>query len=333
MKIAIIGGGWVGCHLAKKLILNHDVKIYDKNKSLFEESSYKNQNRLHLGYHYSRNHKTRELCKNTFQKFIEEYEFLISNVPKNLYCVPHKKSLIDYKTFTKIFDDYQHEEFGSNDLNVEGCIKTNEKHINFKIAKNYFNNLLKDVFIQREITNEDIITIQNEFDVVINCTNNFIRNENDDDSFYEVTISLLYEKVKNTNFDALTLVDGSLFSIYPYENNLYTVTDVEFTPMKRFNLISDVKNYLQNIQETDIVMRRQKIEDRISLFYPNFKNDFEYSDHFISVKSKTPNDSDDRSPVISTQKNLINIFTGKIQGIYLIEEFVMNFINHGKTSA
>ena len=74
MKITIIGGGWVGCHLAKKLILNHDVKIYDKNKSLFEESSYKNQNRLHLGYHYSRNHKTRELCKNTFQKFIEEYE-------------------------------------------------------------------------------------------------------------------------------------------------------------------------------------------------------------------------------------------------------------------
>jgi hypothetical protein len=332
MKIAIIGGGWVGCHLAKKLISDHDVRIYDKNKNLFEGSSYKNQNRLHLGYHYARNHKTRELCKNTFQKFIEEYEFLISDVNTNLYCVPHKKSLIDYRTFIKIFDDYDHEEFKCDNLKVEGCLKTNEKHINFKKAKKYFNELLKDNFIQEEILTDDIVDLQNEYDLVINCTNNFIRNKTDEDSFYEVTISLLYEKINKTNFDALTLVDGTLFSIYPYEDNIYTVTDVEYTPMKRFNSVEGVKEYLSEIKNSDVLLRKQKIEDRILFFYPKFSQDFEYRDYFIAVKSKTPNDSDDRSPIITTEKNLINIFTGKIQGVYLIEEFVMNFINYGKTS-
>ena len=38
MKIAIIGGGWVGCHLAYKLKEKHDVILYEKNEFLFEET-------------------------------------------------------------------------------------------------------------------------------------------------------------------------------------------------------------------------------------------------------------------------------------------------------
>jgi len=40
MKIAIIGGGWVGCHLAYKLKGNHNVTLFDKNNLLFTETSY-----------------------------------------------------------------------------------------------------------------------------------------------------------------------------------------------------------------------------------------------------------------------------------------------------
>jgi len=81
MKIAIIGGGWVGCHLAAKLFREHNVSIYEKNNSFFQGTSYNNQNRLHLGYHYARSFKTRELCKNTFERFINDYSFLVKNVP------------------------------------------------------------------------------------------------------------------------------------------------------------------------------------------------------------------------------------------------------------
>ena len=35
MNIAIIGGGWIGCHLAVKLKNTHNATLYEKNKNLF----------------------------------------------------------------------------------------------------------------------------------------------------------------------------------------------------------------------------------------------------------------------------------------------------------
>ena len=47
-KILIIGGGWVGCHLAYSFRNDFDVVIFEKEKSLFTKTSYINQNRLHF---------------------------------------------------------------------------------------------------------------------------------------------------------------------------------------------------------------------------------------------------------------------------------------------
>ena len=55
MKIAIIGSGWFGCHLAH--IFNKkkfDVTIFEKEKEIFQGQSGFNSNRLHLGFHYPR---------------------------------------------------------------------------------------------------------------------------------------------------------------------------------------------------------------------------------------------------------------------------------------
>ena len=41
MNIAIIGGGWIGCHLAMKLKDIHNVNIFEKNDLLFNETSFK----------------------------------------------------------------------------------------------------------------------------------------------------------------------------------------------------------------------------------------------------------------------------------------------------
>jgi len=39
MKIAIIGAGWLGCHLALKLRQNHQIKLYE-SESVFSQTSY-----------------------------------------------------------------------------------------------------------------------------------------------------------------------------------------------------------------------------------------------------------------------------------------------------
>jgi len=327
MNIAIIGGGWVGCHLAYKLKENYNIVIYEKNNELFKETSYKNQNRLHLGYHYSRNSKTRNLCLNTFDRFIKDYSFLLKKLPKNLYCIPKNESIIDYNTFKQIFDKYNINEINHKLTNIEGCVNTDEQFINFKLANSFFNNELSNLMIEETIDEIKLKELQQNFDLVINCTNNLIKDTTTNNSFYELTITLIYEKIKPILFDALTLVDGKLFSIYPYLNNDYTVTDVEHTPIKKFKSIKKLNKFIKNFDEKIVEERKNLIEIKVNKYYNSFNNDFKFKTYFLSIKSKIENLSDDRSPIITKNGNLVHCFTGKIQGIYLIEDYLKKEFN------
>lgn len=308
MNIAIIGGGWVGCHLTKSLNKNHNVDLYESHE-IFSGSSFNNQNRLHIGYHYPRNFSTRNLCKCTFKKFLNQYGNLINDIPKNLYAVPYHDSLTDYGTYMKIFDDFDtHREFSFSFLqNVEGCISTDEKYIDPIKSKKYFQDILKKNIIYEKVTLNKIEKLKTHYDLVINCTNNLL-DPIEDNVYSEVCHTLVYKKIKSTPFDSLTLVDGKLFSIYLYDlnNNLFSLTDVEFTPNK--NLSIDEK--------------RKKMEEKVLKYYPEFLSHYSYDSYYQSNKFKYYGKSDSRVPVISKSGNYIKTFTGKIQGIYDIENYL-----------
>lgn len=308
MKIAIIGGGWVGCHLANKLRLNNQVVLYEK-KEIFSESSFFNQNRLHLGYHYSRSSSTRNLCKDTFDRFYKDYFFLVENVVRNIYSIPLYDSLIDFNTYLKIFDEFDtHQVIQTKSLtNIEGSILVQEKYINPQKSKKYFEEKLDGLILYQNITEKDISFLKKDFDLVINATNNnllpILKN-----TFSEDCIVLLYKKIKEVEFDALTFVDGKLMSIYPYnmDKNLYSLTDVEYTPQANL----------------PVEILRSKIESKLLKYYGNFLNDFEYHSHTKSIKYKIKNLSDTRIPLIHKSDNIVSCFTGKIQGIYYIEDYI-----------
>lgn len=326
MKIAIIGGGWVGCHLAYKLKQDHEIHIFEKNTELFQETSFNNQNRLHYGYHYARSYKTRHLCKSTFELFLNDYNFAVEDINKNIYGIPKDKSLIDYKTYTHIFSDYGFTEISHSFINMEGYINTQEKYINFIKISDFFNKELKSIVVHQKIDNKKLKNLNKKYDLVINATNNHLNSYKK--SYFELTVSFLYEKIKDTTFDALTLVDGKFFSIYPYRNNEYTITDVEYTPIKSFQTIKSLKKYKETLDKNIIENRLKLIENKIEYYYPDFLNHFRYSSYFLSTKTKTYNSSDDRSPIIFKKDNIINCFTGKIQGIYLIEKHIIDEINN-----
>ena len=325
MKIAIIGGGWVGCHLALKLKEKHDITLFEKNAKLFTETSYKNQNRLHFGFHYARNHKTRQMCKDTFNKFIADYWFLTKEITNNYYCIPNIKSVVDFETYKKIFKSFENNNVGNLFNDVEGCINTKERYIDFNAAQTFFNKQLSEIIVHEDISKNKLITLSKKFDLVINATNNHIKNTKVD-SFYESTLTLLYTKIKPTNFDALTLVDGEFFSIYPYDENRFTVTDVKLTPLKKFKSIKHLIKYNSDINEVLINKRKSLIEKNIVHYFPEFLNQFQYDNYFISTKSKIVSTSDSRYPIMEKDGNIINCFTGKIQGIYIIEDYINKFI-------
>ncbi|MFZ4614135.1 MAG: hypothetical protein ACOYNH_10675, partial [Bacteroidia bacterium] len=101
-----------------------------------------------------------------------------------------------------------------------------------------------------------------EYDLVINCTNNFLI-PNTLNNFYELTLSLIYKKNKKIPFDALTLIDGKLFSIFPYKKNKVSLTDVEFTPIKKFETINDLLIFSKNTNEDSYLERVNLFEKKV----------------------------------------------------------------------
>lgn len=327
MKIAIIGAGWIGCHLANKFKKNHNVHIFDSH-GIFSGSSFKNQNRLHLGFHYARNHSTRVLCLDTFEKFFKDYKHVTSNIENNIYSIPIRESLIDFQTYLSIFKSkkFKYKKVTVPELKgIEGSICVEEKYIDPWKSKSFFQEKLNNIFSKRKIELKNIEKLKKKYDLVINCTNNFF-SPIKEEFFYELCIVLKYKKKNKTSFDALTLVDGKLFSIYPYKNDIFTVTCVEYTPMFSFEKLQDLKNKQKKINFYDIENIKNNFEKVIFKNFPNFKDYFNYVGNFFSIKSKNRNESSNRNPVINVDENFISCYTGKIQGIYCVEDFILNRI-------
>ena len=104
-KIAIIGAGWFGCHIAHQIkkLNKFDIKLYEKEKDIFLGASSNNQNRLHLGFHYPRSKQTRLQSKNGFDKFLKHYYFLTKKIKYNIYGISDSpETLLDYHTFLQI---------------------------------------------------------------------------------------------------------------------------------------------------------------------------------------------------------------------------------------
>lgn len=304
-RIGIVGAGWFGCHIANKLKDKYSVTLYDQS-GIFSKASMNNQNRLHLGYHYARSAATRNMCKNTFAQFEEDYSKLLSKVGKNIYAVPKSGSIIDYETYLKIFSDYDFDKIKTSYLeNISGAIQVNEKYIDPLAAKMFFKKRLDDILVIKKV--DSLKKLSMRHDLIINCTNNEF-NPIEDMTFMQPCKIFLYTKIHPAPFDALTFVDGPLFSIFPFNADLVTVSDVEFTPDSD---LSEAK-------------RIKAMEEKILQYYPGFRNAFQYNSSLSAVKAKTTDMSDNRIPVITMENNVINCFSGKIQGIYYLEEYMRN---------
>jgi hypothetical protein len=343
-SIIIIGSGWYGLHIflyIKNNFPNYNIIILEKNSKIFNNSSYFNQNRLHLGYHYPRTSNTRDLCKKSYKKFIENYNSVIDDINNNYYCIS-KDSFIDYDTYIKIYsndDKYNHSIIENTFLeNIDGFfIKTNEKVINSKKARKFFENNISQEFIKynynvTNIKKKDLKIIVNdelECDLLIDCTYNQLNLNLDLKYIYELTISLIYKRCNyDLSFGALTIMDGNFFSIYPMDiiNDEYTLTHVKYTPLIVSEDINDIKKYI--IDEETVLQIKTNIETDVIKYYRNFHKDFKYLDYFISFKCKSVSNNDSRSCNIKNNDNIISVNCGKISGIFEFEDYIKEYLNN-----
>lgn len=333
MRLLIIGAGWYGSHIAKKCIeAGHTVTIIDKQNDFFCGSSYKNQNRLHLGFHYPRSDDTIHECVAGFSKFKTEYPQLSRPIRMNLYFLVKDASKISFQDFQSVFsqknipfDILSTDAIFPSLKNVEEfSIKVDEEYIDFQNVKSYFQGLLGKHLFRIEDTsvfkNIDSIRqhIGNSFDYILNCTYNQLHPIPYEK--YELYLTLIY-KIDFYDTFAYTLMDGPFFSIYPYdiENKLYTVTSVQHGVVYQGESLPE--GAIDNMVLLDKI---QTIEQMILQYIPSWSVISSYHDHFISLKTKPVTQTDDRSLRYSVEGNLINFYGGKITGIFHAEDILRN---------
>jgi len=73
MKFAVIGAGFYGLHIATRLkALGLEVAIFEQEKDILKFASGNNQFRLHLGFHYARNFRTRQQSRDGYHVFLRD---------------------------------------------------------------------------------------------------------------------------------------------------------------------------------------------------------------------------------------------------------------------
>ena len=335
MNICIIGSGWYGLHTALLLKDKHNVTILEKENDIFCKSSYYNQNRLHLGYHYPRCQDTINMCKNNFDLFIKYYNCCVEDISKNVYFIS-KESKINIDEYEQLFLNNNHivSFVDTSNITISNVFNkyfiVNEKIINNNKAKEFFiKNLLNCNIITNynvskieQVDNKCIINDTFIFDKIIDCTNNQL-NLSKFKYNYEVTISLIYKRICIFEYNAITIMDGNFFSLYPQDNtcNLYTLTHVKYTPIFINSDYSEIDNY--NFDTSLLNNYINKIEKDVLKYFPEFNKYFEYSSYFISNKTKPINNKDSRPCIIEQYENSISVNCGRIIGIFELEKYLI----------
>ncbi len=338
ISIAIIGAGWFGCHIGYKLVqANFKVKIFEKEKDIFQNASGNNTNRLHLGFHYPRSLQTRKMSYEGYKKFIREYPNLSKTLKNNIYVIAKSKhnkmrSNLYEKSMLRSNLKFSKLDPKKTDLiNVDKIFNTNERAIDHKRAKDFFKKKLeKNISFKNKITSIKKINkkykIDNEiYDFVINCSYQ--------QSFKLKNLNLTYEhcmfslyRSKNKNHKSYTIMDGPFYTLLKWNKDLfglYSVKDSRIKTSKNFDVVRKSFQKLSKKKEGKV---KQKILKGFLSFYPNFTSNFKFVKNLYSIRTIMKNKKDARVCLVKNNNNFIDIMSGKIDHIFYAYDEVLKCI-------
>jgi hypothetical protein len=317
--ILIIGAGWYGCHLAKTLSEDLDVIICDNN-GVFSGASGKNQNRLHLGFHYPRSHVTRRQSKDGFYRFIDRYSSLSEEIDC-WYSIKTDDSLIDFDTYKSIMSssglDFTEEYLNIKLSGISGSLKCHEHLIKTDKARKYFESELSRLLI---ISDNTSIT---DAKMMIDCTGG--RLSNNHKYIYELCVMLRY--TGPSDHPSITIMDGPFFTIHPTEyDSIFTVYSVMYTPVSSHKSYDLAYGSMITLNKSDVDAIKNRIENQIVETYPGFKDSFVFEDAYTVIRNKSLNKSDRRCCEVTMCGNSIIVMPGKIDNIFYAEDQIRNFL-------
>lgn len=328
MKICIIGGGVYGCFLAYKLSKYAIINLYEKSSKICQKSATNNQNRLHLGYHYPRSIETIHQVIKNHRLFLNEFSSCIRSVDRNIYAV-HENSKVPFEDYKLIFDSccsISHKELPTNDNvweliknknHFSGAIITDEKVIDtkklsdFMFDKIYYNKKI-NLYCDYEVNSENLKKLRDENDYVINCigTDPFRFSNKKIEFKNEKCIIPIFEDSRYSNL-GFTIMDGPFCSLYPVNNNRFSLSSVVHTPISTTLGPFCLKEEINNI-----------INHGMQYFYLESSK---VVDYYCSYKTKIKFDEQDqRHGFVHKEYKQASVFPGKLSCCFSILEEIEN---------
>ena len=345
----VVGAGWYGCRVAQELDrLGEDYRIVDRSGDFFSESSSKNQNRLHVGFHYPRCSRTRRECMAGFGRFASEYP---TSEVTNAYLVA-KQSKVDFGTYRLIygaenvpFSCFPVEEskerlgvgFAADRIDGE-VVLCEERLIDLRVG----GALMRERPAKRlrpegssvRVTDPGAPTLDGAPVVhVFDCTYGHLK-PLPVPATYEVCVSFVYRAPQGAERTAITVMDGDFFSIYPYEGGRCTVTHVKHTPLRAFATAGEASEYrASDACGAGCREARRLTEEHVGEYIPGFADIYLYEGCFVSVKTKFGgNGSDDRSLRVFRDGKVTSMVGGKITGIFDVDQVVRDAVAASRTA-
>lgn len=264
-EVAIVGGGFFGCAIALHLRRRGFEKIIliEREPQLLARASYRNQARVHNGYHYPRSYLTAYRSRYNLPKFRADYGFAIKTDFVMLYAIAAKRSKISTRQFENFMREigasYQAcgSGYGSifDPLQVAAAYVVEEYAFDACRLREYFHRELAAanvrVMLSTEATHiaadksERILAIEMKTDgrvlrgnaeVVFNCTyaclNHTVRrNDAMTPLKHEVTEIALIDVPDQLADVGITVMDGPFFSCMPFPaEHCHSLSHVRYTP-------------------------------------------------------------------------------------------------------
>lgn len=356
----VIGAGFYGVSIALFLVKQRDFKkvlVVEQTGEICSQASYKNQARLHNGYHYPRSYTTAYRSRINFPRFVTEFHQAIKSDFIKLYAIARKNSKVTSNQFVRfcteigapieaapaglaklfeprlIEDVFLVEEYAFDaakiatlsrfELDKSGVeVRTRTKVTDISKA----DSMGLSVSMRAEIDGNQ--RVQSRY--VFNCSYAGLNHFQGEFPLvraafkHEITEMALLELPEALKGIGVTVMDGPFFSCMPFPaRDLHSLSHVRYTPHTSWMSQKEVNPYekLQNYHQHTRVDRMLRDSAR----YLPALNGAKYVESLFEVKTVLmKNEVDDGRPILFEKSSELpgcySILGGKIDNIYDVLE-------------
>jgi hypothetical protein len=334
VKIAVVGAGWYGCHIATSLKnIGCEIAIFDST-GFFSGAAFKNQQRLHLGYHYLRSHITRKQAKLGFTEFLAKYGHLTRPVSSNLYAVPYEGTVLDWDTISQILlaEGLPHrlvrQDFNLWSRGLEAVFEVDERVIDGDLSKSFFSKVLAENIHIQQVDPSFFKVLGKSYDFVIDASysSEFGAHQN---STFEATLIAEFSQTWGTEFfQALTLVDGDLWSIFPTDRSTRrSLSDVKISPLFQSVSENEVQHFIDSASGASYDSQLNLMKEHVCRFIPDLEESLaSLRVRFLAKKIKSRSLDARRVSRVTFQDNQMFIHAGKIDAVFDCEREIIQFL-------